>query len=213
MSSPYQPPTEFSSPPPRRVWPFVLTGCAVVGVLLIAACAGLIYFGFRQVTGGGEVAVEVDRLFEEIAQGRAADFYRNESTDGLKRATSEVEFVDFAQSINEHLGKLQSKTATGVSVNSQNLATYVEAVYDCQFERGKATVKTRFRHENGKWLLQAFHVESPELLKHIARKKCPNCGGLYEPGAKFCPHCGAKLAEDDAGEDRDSKSDASPENP
>jgi hypothetical protein len=137
-------------------------GCAAVVLVLVAACAGLVFFGFRQVTGEGKVAVEVDRLFQEIAQGRAAEFYRIRGSDELKRATSEKDFVVFSQSINEQLGKLQSKTSTGFSVRNLNLATYVDAIYDCQFERGKATVKTRFQHEKGQWLLQAFHVDSPE---------------------------------------------------
>ncbi len=151
------------------------------------------YFGFRQVTGEGEVAVEVDRLFEEISQGRAAEFYRNSSSAELKRATSEQEFVDFSQKINEQLGKLQSKTVSNFSVRNQNLTNYVDAIYDCEFELGKASVKTRFKHENDQWLLHSFFVNSPKLLKGAVREKCPNCGQLYERGATFCPHCGKKL--------------------
>ena len=213
MSSPYQSPTGFPPPPRRRIWPYVLSGCAVVGFVLIVVCAGLIFFGFRQVTGEGEVAVEVDHLFQEIAQGRAAEFYRKGCSDELKRTTSEKEFVDFSQSINDQLGTLQSKTATGFTVRTVNLTTYVDVAYDCQFQRGKATVRTRFQHENSQWLLQAFHVDSPELVKRNVRKKCPHCGGLYELGAKFCPHCGAKLDDDKAAENGESESGAGSENP
>jgi hypothetical protein len=194
MSSPYQSPTEFSPTPRRRIWPLVLSGCAVVGFVLVAACGGMLYFGFRQVTGEGEVAVEVDRLFEEIAQGRAAEFYRDRGSAELKRATTEQDFVSFCQTVNEQLGKLRSKTMSGFRVHTQNVTSYVDAVYNCEFERGKATVNTRFKHENGQWLLHSFHVESPELLKRAVREKCPNCGQLYEPGSKFCPHCGKELA-------------------
>ena len=161
---------------------------------MIAACGGLIYIGFRQVTGEGELAVEVDQLFEEIAQGQAAEFYRNRGSAELKRATSEEDFVNLSQRINDQLGKLQSKTVSGFSVRNQNLTNYVDAVYDCQFERGKASVKTRFKRENDQWFLHSIHVESPELLKGAVREKCPNCGQLYEHGAKFCPNCGKELA-------------------
>ena len=201
MSSPYQSPTGFPETPKRRIWPFVFLGCAVVGLIGVAACAGLAFFGFRLVAGKeGEVAVEVDRLFEEIAQGRATEFYRTQCSAELKHTTSEKDFVSFCENVNDRLGKLESKTAVGVFVNSHNLATLVDANYDCRFQHGKGNVKIRFKRENGPWLLQAFHVESPELMKKTAREKCPNCGELYEPGAKFCPHCGAKLNDDSATE-------------
>ena len=135
---------------------------------MIAACGGLMYFGFRQVAGEGEVAVEVDRLFEDIAQGRAAEFYRNRGSAELKRITSEEDFVNLSEKISEQLGKLRSKTVSGFSVRNQNLTNYVDAVYDCQFERGNASVKTRFKRENDQWWLHSFHVESPELL----RRRC-----------------------------------------
>jgi predicted RNA-binding Zn-ribbon protein involved in translation (DUF1610 family) len=179
--------------PRRRIWPFVLSGCAVVFVMMVAACGGLMYFGFRQVTGEGEVAVEFDQLFEEIAEGRGAEFYRARGSAELKRTTREAEFVSFCQNLNERLGKLRSKTMSGFFVRTQNLTTYVDAAYKGQFERGEATVKTGFKHDNGQWLLNSFHVESPELLKGTVRDKCPHCGEPYEPGAKFCPHCGKEL--------------------
>jgi hypothetical protein len=194
MSSPYESPTGFQPTPRRRIWPFILSGCAVVGRILFAACGGLIYFGLRQVTGEGEVAVEVDRLFQDIAEGRAAEFYRDRGSDELKRVTSEQDFVSFADTVNEKLGRLRSKTMSGFSINNRNLTNYVDAVYDCQFERGKASVKTSFKQENGRWLLLGYHVDSPELLKGNVREKCPHCGKPYAAGAKFCPHCGKELA-------------------
>ncbi len=195
MSTPFDSPTEFQPAPRRRVWPFVLSGCAVLGLLMLAACGGMLYFGYRQVSGNGEVAAEVDRLFDEIAQGRAAQFYRDWCSPELKRATSQQEFVDFANAINEQLGKLVSKSVTGFSFNRQNLTSNVEASYTCEFERGKATVQTRFVQKDGRWLLQSFQVLSPRLLKPTARRKCPFCGELYEPGDKFCPHCGKQLPD------------------
>jgi hypothetical protein len=167
----------------------------VAGVFLIAACGGLLYFGFQQVSGEGEVAVEVDRLFEDIAQGNAAEYYRSRSSNELKSAASEQEFVGLCQTIDERLGKLRSKTVSGFNVRNHNLTNYVDAVYTCQFERGKASVKSGFKHQNGQWLLQSFHIDSPELIKATVRKKCPNCGKLYEPTSKFCRHCGKELPQ------------------
>jgi ribosomal protein S27AE len=167
------------------------------------------FFGYRQVSGEGEIAVEVDHLFQEIASGRAAEFYRSRGSDELKHATSEKEFVAFSESINEHLGKLQSRTVSGFTFGTN----FVDAAYEGQFERGKATVKTRFVRANGLWLLQAFHVDSPQLAKEALRKKCPHCGGLYDPGAQFCPHCGAKLGDGSAVENQESKSGADSKTP
>lgn len=182
MSSPYESPTEFQPAPRRRLWPLVLSGCAVAGLIIVAACGGLIYFGLRQVTGEGEVALEVDRLFKDIAEGRAAEFYRSRGSDELKRATSEQDFVSFADTVKEKLGKLRSKTMSGFSVNNRNLTNYVDAVYNCQFERGPGTVKASFKQEKGRWLLLGFRVDSPELLKTTVREKCPHCGEPYEAG-------------------------------
>jgi hypothetical protein len=213
MSSPYQSPAGLQPPNRRRKWPLVLSGCAVAGFATVVACGGLLYFGFRQVTGEGEVAVEVDRLFQGIAEGRAAGFYRTRGSAELKHATTEKQFVEFSQMINERLGKLRSKTATGFSVQSKNLATHVDAVYDCQFAHGHASVKTRFKSENGQWMLQTFHVDSPKLVKGPMREKCPSCGQFYEVGAKFCPHCGEKLSNDSAADNSEPKSGAGSEEP
>lgn len=162
--------------------------------MLVAACGGLFYFGFRQVTGEGDVAVEVDRFFAEIAQGQAAEYYRNRASSELKNVTSEKDFASICETINERLGKLRSKTVSGFNMRNKNLTGYVDSVYDCQFERGKGVVKTSFKRENGQWLLLGFNVDSPELLKATARLKCPHCSQFYEAGAKFCPHCGKELA-------------------
>ncbi len=110
------------------------------------------FFGYRQVSGEGEIAVEVDHLFQEIDSGWIAEFYRSQSADELKRATSEKEFVAFSESINEHLGKLQSQTVSGFTFGTN----HVDAAYEGQFERGKATVKARFVREQGRLPLHPF---------------------------------------------------------
>ena len=156
-----------------------------------------------------KIAVEVDHLFQEIASGRAAEFYRSRCSDELKHATSEREFVVLSESINEHLGKLQSRTVSGFTYGTN----FVDAAYEAQFERGKASVRTRFVREHGLLLLQAFRVDSPQLAKDALRKKCPNCGGLYDLAAKFCPHCGAKLGDDSADENQELKSGADSKTP
>ena len=171
MSTPYEPPPEYEAPRRRSIWPLVLLGCAGTFVVVIAACAGFLYFGYRQVAGGGEVAREVDRFFEDIDAGRAAEFYRSATSAEFKRATSEKQFLEIATATRERLGKLQSKTATGFNVRSQNLTTTVEAAYDCHFERGRASVNVRFQHEGDRWLLQHFRVDSPRLTKAAAREE------------------------------------------
>src|SRR5262249_49165498 len=158
------------------------SGCAVVGVLMIVVCGGLLYFGYRQVSGEGEVAVEVDRFFDEIAQGRAADYYRQHGSDEFKNVTSEAEFVGMCQSLQERLGGLRSKKLSGFKVRNQNLSTYVDAAYDCQFERGKGAVRTSFKRQKNQWVLLGFNVNSPELLKDLAQETCPHCGQRYQAG-------------------------------
>ncbi len=196
---PYQPPLPDEPPPQRRrIWPYVLSGCAVMGLLSVAACGGLLYLGFRQVSGHGEVAAQFDRLFDEIDQGRAAEYYRAHATDDLKRATSEADFVSFAELVNEKLGELQAKRVAGFSMHSSSGGTRVEATYDCDFEHGKGTVRTTYWHQQGGWRLQGFRVDSPNLYKSTAREKCPHCGTSYELGAKFCPHCGQEIAGTEA---------------
>ncbi len=117
------------------------------------------------------MAREVDRFFEDIDAGRAAEFYRSATSAEFKRATSEKQFLEIATATRERLGKLQSKTATGFNVRSQNLTTTVEAAYDCHFERGRASVNVRFQHEGDRWLLQHFRVDSPRLTKAAAREE------------------------------------------
>ncbi len=196
MSTPYQAPSPYGSQPTRRrIWPWVLSGCAIAGVLTVAACGGLLYFGYRQVAGSGDVAVEVDRLFEEIGQGRAAEFYRTRTTAEFKRVSSEGEFVTLAESLREQLGTLESKSVSGFHMSTNTDGTYVDATYDCQFQHGKGTLKVYFQRENDQWMLNGFHIDSPQLSKPAATAKCPHCGETYEAGAKFCPHCGKEIAD------------------
>jgi len=192
--SPYQSAGEFYVPPPRRrrIWPLALGGCAVIAVLLLVACGGFLYLGYRQVSGDGDVSVEVDQLFAEIAQGRSAAYYRNHTSAEMRKAMSEGAFVDLCDMIHDRLGKLQSKTVSSFRMHSENLATIVEAIYAGKFDRGDATIQTRWKQQDGRWLLEGLFIQSP-LFQDGAREICPNCGEPYETGSKFCPHCGKKL--------------------
>jgi hypothetical protein len=168
---------------------------------MIAACGGLMYYGYSQVSGGGDIAVEFDQLFEEIAEGRAGHYYSTRTTAAFKRATTKDEFVSLAEAINQKLGKLDSKTVSGFRMYSDASGTSVDAAYDCQFEHGKGSVKTTFKRADSGWHLHGFRVDSPELVRVATRKKCPHCGEPYEVGAKFCPNCGKEIADSESSDE------------
>jgi hypothetical protein len=56
----------------------VLLSCAGLGVLMIAACAGVIYLGYK--TANDSVTPEIDRLFAAIDNGTFAETYEAETT-------------------------------------------------------------------------------------------------------------------------------------
>lgn len=208
MSSPFESPGAYRPPKRRSAWPYVLGGCGLVTVLMLAACGGMLFLGYRQVSQNGDVALEVDRLFEAVAQGQMPEYYQQHCSPEFRQATSEADLVRLAAAIQSQLGPLQSKSVTGFSFKNHNFTNYVDAQYACEFEHGAGTVDTKFKQHGDGWQLVSFRVDSPQLnLNQLPTgHACPHCGQQYPDGAAFCPHCGQKVPAsagaggDDAGE-------------
>jgi len=60
----------------------------------------------------------------------------------------------------EEIGKLLSKTGTGIHVNSSNGVTTSSATYSANFEKGKAIIDVNFRKIDGVWKLNGIHVKA-----------------------------------------------------
>ncbi len=171
----------------------IFTACGGLAVVLIAACAGAFFFLTKNVEA--DVSPRVDALFAAIDRGTFGATYLTETTPELRKAVSRKEYEDLGRAIKTHLGPLRSKTLTRWNAQQFNAESYVDAAYTGSFEKGSGAISTRFKKVDGQWRLLSFLVTSNAFFTDVATEKCPYCGELNPPGAKFCSSCGKPLTD------------------
>ena len=177
----------------KKVVIFVGIGCGGM-LLLFAACAGVLFWGWRSAsTAGGEISMAIDEVLNAAAQGDMVRTYPTATTAEFRQVTSEVQYANLGKMIQAHLGPLQSKNLTTINLRQVNAVTQADVVYQATFARGQATIQASLRRGDGRWLLHTLRVDSPALLKEVADVPCPHCGQKNAETARFCAHCGKPL--------------------
>ena len=177
-----------------KVIAIVGIGCGIVGFALIAACGSLFYLGYK--TANTSVGPEIDRLFAAIDDGTFADSYETETTQEFRNATSKDQYADIGKAVSTRLGRLKSKSLKNFNMRQHNADSYVDVVYDAQFEKGTGQILAKMKREKGQLKLVNFRVNFPIFTQDIATAKCPKCGAPHASTARFCPSCGAQLSDD-----------------
>jgi hypothetical protein len=174
----------------------------VIGVLLafgglatvvIAACAGFMYFGFRNMDAA--LSPKIDTLFAAIDNGTFGDTYPTETAPELREAIGQKEWEQLGVAIRTRLGPLKAKTMIQFNIQQFNADRFADAVYSATFEKGPGEIRTRFRDIDGEWRLVNFRVNSPEFVKDLSTVPCPHCGEPCPASANFCPKCGKPVAD------------------
>jgi len=175
----------------------ILILCAGAGILMIVSCAGLLYLGYTRFENvDAEVSQRIDALFAAIENGTFPATYDTDLTQEFRDATSREQYADLGKSIGTRLGRLKTKSLQGFKVRQFNAASFVDVSYAATFEKGNGTITATLKKQGGKWKFAGFRVESPVFLQDLATDVCPKCGAAHAAGARFCPSCGARIADD-----------------
>jgi len=161
---------------------------------MIAACGGLLFLGYN--TANKSVGPEIDRLFAAIDDGTFPQTYETATTQEFRSATSKDQYADIGKAVSTRLGRLKSKSLKNFNMRQHNADSYVDVVYDAQFEKGTGQILAKMKREKGQLKLVNFRVNSPIFTQDIATAKCPKCGAPHASSARFCPSCGAQLSDD-----------------
>jgi len=87
-----------------------------------------------------------------------------DSDSEFKTAASQAKLEEFLSAVFRKLGKNTGSTTQNWSINHYNTKTYVVLLEDSTFEQGKGVEKFTYIMRNGVPVLQAYHIESPDLI-------------------------------------------------
>ena len=136
--------------------------CAVL--ITTVALAGCSVDERRGVPAGAQATV--DRVTEEIAEGRDAQVYE-EAAEEWRAAVSADENGRILARVRERLGRVESRALhTGREQQSADppLSGHaLELLYQTRFERGNAMEKFTLLERGGNWLLAGYSVSSDAL--------------------------------------------------
>lgn len=159
---------------------------------LIALCAGTLFLSFREMDSS--ISPMIDELFVAIENDKFAETYDTHLTPEFQKVATRDQYVQIGQMIKTNLGELKSKKLVRFNVQQMNANRTADVTYNGTFEKGAGTITVKVKKAGDKWLLVAFHVNSPEFVKGMATAKCPHCGEPHKADAKFCSKCGKPIA-------------------
>lgn len=142
------------------VW--ILGGCLGAVVLMVASCAGLLYFGYQ--TAADVASPRIDSLFASLQGGTFADTYETLTAPELRDITSKEDYVAMGEYLRERVGGLRSKTLTNFNVQQNNAESLIDVTYNAQFEKGPGTITAQLKKIDGEWKFTQFNVKSPLLV-------------------------------------------------
>lgn len=161
-------------------------------LLLFLTCAGIgggVAYSFSKwMTAASE---KVDAVFDDVQQGRFGSVYSTKFSTAYRKTVSPQQHADFGDLFQRGLGRLQTKSTQSMFRRTFNNDACIVGVYNGQFEKGRGTIKFTLVWEDGDWKFHELRVQSP-LFE--AMLKCPSCGAVHGPDAKFCPKCGRPLS-------------------
>src|SRR4029078_10449385 len=125
----------------------IAAGCGLLGVVMLIACGGLLFMGYR--TAQKSAGPEIDRLFAAIADGTFADTYESATTSEFRRVTTKEQYDDIGKTVSARLGRLKSKSLKSFNMRQHNADTYLDVVYEAQFDNGKGQIASQLKREGG----------------------------------------------------------------
>ncbi|MCO6043188.1 hypothetical protein NG895_04660 [Aeoliella sp. ICT_H6.2] len=139
----------------------VIVVIVVLGIVCLALCGGLIYWGFSNATKTADP--QIDAVFAAIEGDTMGQAYDTMTTSEFRAVTSRQQFQELGDTIATRLGKLQSKTLQSFNIQQHNSDSTIEVTYNAEFEKGPGTIMATLKDEAGQWKLLHFRVNSPEF--------------------------------------------------
>jgi hypothetical protein len=163
-------------------------GCLTVLMLvLLGAAAGVgVYF-----YGRAQFGPMCEQYLALVEKGDYRAAYDSLGPQWRKGDTFE-DYEKFEKAVRVKLGSCRTKKITNVDVSARSgRDTYAQITYDATFENGGGVITFTILKEQGGWLIEGVHYDSPILETLL---KCPSCGAPLRGWVKFCPECGKPVA-------------------
>ena len=177
----------------------VLSLCALLAVVVIASCAGLMYFSFRDLNAN--VAPAIEELFAEAEGDSFGKTYDTLMADEYRATTTLAKHEQVGQTVRIRLGRLKSKSMQQFQVRGTPSGTYANVVYNATFEKGTCRVAAQLKKVGDKWLIVGINLNSNEMQKGLIVGTCLHCNEPLTENVKFCPKCGKPQAKEEGKEE------------
>jgi hypothetical protein len=116
------------------------------------------------ITKGKESAVDAVKKFHaEFNDSKFKEIYAAASPT-FQKATTEADFLKFVQAVRRKLGVYQSGTQNGWRTNATTMGTFVELVYNSQFEKGGGVERFIFVISDETATLHGWNINSQTLV-------------------------------------------------
>ena len=124
-------------------------------LLLLTACSGPV---------DTNVAEQAVPKFHEMLDAERFQSIYDQSTDDLKKAASQKDFVEVLIAIHRKLGATKSFSLQSKSVNYSPFVTLVTLSYTTIYAEGEATEQFEYRLQEEKAVLNGYHITSNALM-------------------------------------------------
>ncbi|HEX6832274.1 MAG TPA: DUF4019 domain-containing protein [Rudaea sp.] len=130
----------------------------LVGCIALAALAGC---STSQTMSLAEQ--QVPRFHELLDAGKFQEIY-SDSSDELKKASSEKDFIALLEAIHRKLGPSRSSEKQSWNINMHTSGTFVTLVYKTTYSEGEASENFVYRVTGEQAQLVGYHVSSNALI-------------------------------------------------
>jgi hypothetical protein len=111
----------------------------------------------------------------QLDAGRFAAIYA-QSSDEMKRTTSQQDLVRLLDAVHARLGRFRSGRTAGWNDSRTSAGRFVALDYAATYERGAAQENFVFRVDDGRAVLAGYHVDSKALLEAPAQPPAEPAG-------------------------------------
>src|SRR5262245_22805775 len=123
----------------------IAAGFGCLTIIMDAACAGLLFTGYR--AAQASAGPEIDRMFAAMEDGTFAETYESATTQEFRNVTSKDQYSDIGKAVSTRLGRLRSKSLKRFNMQQHNADSFIDVVYDAQFEQGGGQIIAKLKRE------------------------------------------------------------------
>jgi len=129
---------------------------ALAAIVLVSASCGF-------VEGKGAAEKAVDQFHEQFNLEQYGEIYAGADAQ-FKGATTVAALTRYLQAVRRKIGTFKQATQANINIVSGTNGTSVTLAYESEFTAGRATEQFRYTIVNGKGILVAYNINSPDLI-------------------------------------------------